>query len=154
MRLPGSHSSTRSIMRIGNRCGRCASTWWMSISAIAPPFASDVLLERPHAFHELREMPDDGRVASPGFVVVGRVHPRVGAWLADRARNHRGNRHRHVIADRQVSDYPRGAADGAVRADIGAAGDGRAARHGGMRADPAVVADLDLVVELDAVADR
>src|SRR5258706_11425651 len=153
IRLPGSPSSTRSIIRSGKRCGRCLSTSWMSISAIAFLLALDALLQRPHALEQLGELPDDGGIARPGRMLVRREHPGVGAGRADRARNHGGGRDGDVVADRKMPEHDRAAADAAVAPDFRAAGDAGAARHRGVRADPAVVADLDLVVELDAVAD-
>src|SRR5690348_15450173 len=73
MRLPGSHSSTRSIIRNGKRCGRSASTLWMSSSAMAAPFfpsldpllALQLLLERAHAVGELGEVAHERGIARP-----------------------------------------------------------------------------------------
>src|SRR3981081_276833 len=53
-----------------------------------------------------------------------------------------------------MADDARRASDRAVRSDARAARDRRTSGHRGMRADAHVVADLDLVVELDAVLDH
>src|SRR5687768_2599914 len=56
-----------------------------------------------------------------------------------------------VVADRDVADDTGAAADHAALADHDAAGDADACRHRGVRADVAVVADLNLIVELHTV---
>jgi hypothetical protein len=53
----------------------------------------------------------------------------------------------------QVAEDDRAAADGTARADHRAAGNADATRHGRVGADPHVVTNLDLVVQLDAIAD-
>src|SRR6185369_6024276 len=73
--------------------------------------------------------------------------------LQYRAQHGRARGDHHAIAERQVAEDDGGAADLAMRADGGAAGHARAARHHGVRADAHVVTDLDQVVELDAVLD-
>src|SRR3569623_3651961 len=60
----------------------------------------------------------------------------------------------HAVDDGQMTQHHRGAAEGAVFSDIRAAGYADAARHRGMRADAAVMPDLNLIIELDAVFDH
>src|SRR5215467_3260159 len=104
MRLPGSISFTRSIMSIGKRCGRCSSTSWMSISAMFFSFAPTALLafQAPHPLSELCEVAHERRIARPRGVIVEREHPRVGAGLEDRARDHGGRRDVHAVDELQV----------------------------------------------------
>src|SRR5258706_5646395 len=123
MRLPGSHSRTRSIIRIGKRCGRCESTWWISMSTIALLLLLDPFLEGTDAIHQVRELPHHRGIAGPGFVLIRREHAGVGAGLADRARNHGICRHMGMIADRKMPEDQRAGADGAMAADVGAARD-------------------------------
>src|SRR5438034_10382010 len=59
----------------------------------------------------------------------------------------------HVIHDGQMSQHHRGTAEGAIFANFGTAGDADTTGHRGMRADMAVVADLNLIVQFDAVFD-
>src|SRR5215210_3318404 len=120
----------------------------MSISAIFL-----LLLEPSHPFGQLGEVAHLRRVLRPGGVIVEWKHAGVLACPMDRARNHRACRDLHVVYELQVPEDYRGGPDGAVPPDVRAAGHGDAACHGGMRADAAVVADLDLVVELHAVFD-
>ena len=75
-----------------------------------------------------------------------------GLWI-DRVTTVRG-RDVHAVGQRQMAEHDGAAADGAMRADDRAAGDADATRHGRMPADAHVVADLDQVVELDAVLDH
>ena len=56
-----------------------------------------------------------------------------------------------VIDQLQVTQHDGTAANGAMRANSGAARNTRATGHGGVFADPHVVRDLYQVVELDAV---
>src|SRR5918996_545040 len=93
-------------------------------------------------------------VAPPGFVLVERVEPGVGAGLGERARDERAHRDVDVVRDPDMADDHRRAADRYVAADVGAAGDADAARDRAVRADAHVVANLDLVVELDALLDH
>src|SRR5262245_39838482 len=104
MRLPGSHSSTRSIMRNGKRCGRYCSTSWMLISAMIALFAFDALFQLAHAVGQIRKMPDHRRIALPGLVLFRRNEARIGAGLADRVRDHGVCRYRDVVANRQVAE--------------------------------------------------
>jgi hypothetical protein len=60
----------------------------------------------------------------------------------------------NAIGHREMAQHDGAAAEGAVRADGGAAGHADAARHGGVLTDAHVVADLDQVVQLDAVFDE
>src|SRR5262245_25983246 len=94
------------------------------------------------------------RAAPPGFVLIEGIEAGVGAGFQERARNQRAGRDLHAVDDLDMAVDHRGAADGDVRADVGAAGDADAAGNRGMRADAHVVPDLDLVVELHALLDH
>src|SRR3954462_10075576 len=126
MRLPSSSSFTRSISRNGKRCGRGARTSLTSISFM---------------FFSLATQP--GRGSCPRVVLVHRPDAGVGARLQDRGRNEGPFGDVDVVDNLQMAQDHRCAAQGAVAADIGAAGDADAARHRGMRADARVVSDLD-----------
>src|SRR5258708_37119410 len=105
MRLPSSSSVTRSIIRNGKRCGRCAMTSLTSISFM---------------FFSLAAQPC--RAASPRVVLVHRPDTRVGARLQDRARDKGAGGDVDVVDDFQVAEDHRRAAEGAVAAEGGAAG--------------------------------
>src|SRR6185436_1051847 len=116
MRLPGSHSRTRSIIRIGKRCGRCESTWWISMSTIALLLLPDLPFERTDAVQQIRELSHHRSIAGPGFVLIRGEHSGIGAGPADRAGNHRIGGYMDMIADRQVPEDQRAGADGAMAA--------------------------------------
>src|SRR5258708_19240773 len=59
-----------------------------------------------------------------------------------------------MVGDRKMADVAPGTGDGTVRPDARAACNGRTAGHRSVRTDAHVMADLDLVVELDAVLDH
>src|SRR3954462_6622351 len=92
-------------------------------------------------------MADVDRIARPRATVVEREEAGVTAGLQDGARDHGAGGNVHVIDDLQVTEDHRGAAEGAMPADVGAAGDAHAAGDSGVRADARVVAHLDLVIE-------
>src|SRR5579859_2249970 len=79
---------------------------------------------------------------------------RIHAGLADRTRHHGESRDDHIVADHQVTCDAAGTSDHAARADP------RAARYAGttgdcsVRTDLHVVADLNLIVELDPLGDH
>src|SRR5205085_11217640 len=102
MRLPGSHSFTRSTMMNGYRCGRCARTALTSISAIFLSFAAK-----------------RRRGAGPRRMFVERIHPGIGTGLEKRPGDERAGGNVHMVDDAQVADDDRRAADGAVPADVG-----------------------------------
>src|SRR5712691_884127 len=83
-----------------------------------------------------------------------REGPRVSALTSNGLRHERGGRYVDVLGDFEVPQDDRSASYGAVTADARAAGNAHAARHRRMRADPDVVAYLDLVVELYSVLDN
>src|SRR6478735_7961421 len=87
MRLPSSSSLTRSIIRSGKRCGRCARTSLTSISIM---------------FFSLAAQP--GRATCPRVVLVDRPDAGVGARLQDRARDEGAGGDVDVIDDLQVPE--------------------------------------------------
>src|ERR1700740_2094652 len=127
--------------------------WWMSISVDMACLS--ILLFR--LFQAAHALPGGIQVAPrdcvllPAGVLVDREDRRVDALLAQRVHHHRRRRHRDAVGDLDVALDHRGPADHHVAPDLGRAGDAHAGRHHGVRADVAVVADLDLVVQLDAV---
>src|SRR5687768_17263416 len=85
---------------------------------------------------------------------VDRETARIQPGLANARRYERFTGHGDVIADRELTadaDLP---ADHATLTDDRAAGDARLPRHDGMCTDMYVVRDVNLVVELHAVADH
>src|SRR3954469_23847770 len=87
-----------------------------------------LLFERAHAVSQLVEMADVNRIARPRAAVVEREEARVAAGLQDGARDHGAGGDVHVIDDLEVSQDHRRSAEGAMPADVGAAGDSHAAR--------------------------
>src|SRR5690606_24809817 len=100
------------------------------------------------------ELTDARRALAP---LGRRLHGRaggIGARFGDRTGHHGHTGDEHVVADFDVPDHADAAGDHAMTADLGAAGNAHAARHGGVVADLHVVRDHDLVVEFDAVTDQ
>ena len=60
----------------------------------------------------------------------------------------------NALGHTEVTKNASGPADGAVRADAGAASDAHQRRHGRMRSHMHVVRDLNQVIELDAILDH
>src|SRR5258708_23063261 len=150
MRLPASSWVTRSSIIIGKRCGRCASTSLISISAIFLPLC----FELAHAVKKRGEASHHCSIARPGTVLVGRKPPGVDARLQQRMRNGGAARNRDVVGDLYMASDLSAAPDDAMAPDVCAAGDPGAAGDRGMGADAHVVPDLDLVVELDPFLDH
>src|SRR5205809_927730 len=118
------------------------SLYWESFFQPANPLGQPV--EAAQVRHRLRPFAAGRRGQRAG----------IGARARYGLRHHRRGGDRHVVGDRQMADDARGTADGAVPADARAACDGYTPGHRGMGTDVHVVADLDLVVELDAVLDH
>src|SRR6185295_4463730 len=89
--------------------------------------------------------------APPRAHVLCRNAAGVYAGLSDRMADHREPGDGHVVADGEVADEAGHAADLAALADRDATREADAGGHGGGRPDAAVVADLDLVIELHAL---
>src|SRR5262245_51389028 len=112
------------------------------------------LLQDADAVGQVVEVSDVYRVARPRLALVYREEAGVLARLQDRAGNHGAGADVHAVHDLQVTEHHCRAAERAVRADVGAAGDADAAGDGGVRADARVVADLDQVVQAGAFLDH
>src|SRR5689334_17944384 len=133
----------------------------MSSSAIVLPLPWLVAVARPpprglQLFHALRELAKPPHLRCDPLPCAVRqrgkrasVYPRFADRIVDL-----GRRRDHAAAgDFEVTADHRRAADAAMRADVRRARDADASGDRCVRADHAVVADLDLVVELDALLD-
>src|SRR6185295_15460427 len=92
--------------------------------------------------------------APPLLARQRRVDSRIFTRRIDRAPDLRSAVDHDPVADVDVAVDHRRAAYQAIPADPCAAGNAHAARDRRVRADPAVVSDLDQVVELDVVLDH
>ena len=99
------------------------------------------------------QLPKGGSVLFPGRILVEGVHPAVLARLGDGPCDHCGCRDVYMVGQLQVAQDDGPPAHRAMGADACTASHPHATRHGGVGADANVVADLDEVVELDAVFD-
>ena len=93
------------------------------------------------------------RSFAPFFRRLRGDHGGINAGFADRFGDESVRVYGRVIGDFQVSQNRRATAQAAAFADARAAGDGDATRHHGAVADRYVVRDLDVVIQLHAVAD-
>src|SRR4030095_2076928 len=78
----------------------------------------------------------------------------VNPGLVNRMEHAGATRDNRIVGDAQMSRDHRRAADLAVASDPGAPRHAHTSGNGGVRADRAVVPDLDLIVELDVVLDH
>jgi len=109
------------------------------------------VLETADSFHQVMKVSQQGRVLQPLRMRLRGENRRIGTRHRNRLRDHRSSRHDDAIDDRQVSGDHRVAPQHAVFAYPRAPGNSRAPGYGGVGADVAVVADLDLVVQFHAL---
>src|SRR5690606_31554005 len=86
----------------------------------------------------------------------GRLHcgtGGIGSRFGNGARDHGHAADKYVVANLDMANHAHTAGDGAMATDAGAAGNTDAGRHGRVFTDLDVMGDLDLVIQLDAVAD-
>jgi len=89
----------------------------------------------------------------PGGVIAQWEEACVMPWLTQTVSDHGGRRYIHAVGNLQMAKNARTTANRAAPADLGAASHARASGHGSVVADPDVMADLYLIVELDSIAD-
>ncbi len=100
------------------------------------------------------ELAHDSRGLFPVGVLRQRIKTGVLSGLGNRARHQTARGDVDVVGDRQMPEYHRRTAKRAVAPNLCAAGHADAARHCGVLSDHAVVRNLYLIVELDAVPDH
>ena len=115
------------------------------------PYFLNIDLQRSDAFTQAGKLFQTGCVFLPARIRIKREHAGVMPRLQNGPGHHRGCRNVHMVGQRQVPQHHRPAPHGAMGTDARAARHPHTAGHGGVRTDVHVVADLNQVVEFDAV---